>query len=108
MKLDRNINKSGKGKYALINLRKIPSDPRTPVELAEAILTNPECVEFGMVGSPDEFFVIKLKDRYASRALAGYAQAVDLDAEGDQEYSLEMSKIANRSGLAHPLCKRPD
>ena len=32
MKLDRNINESGKGKYALINLRKIPSDPRTPEE----------------------------------------------------------------------------
>lgn len=108
MKLDRNINQSGKGKYALINLRKIPSDPRTPEDLAAAILANPECVEFGMVGSPDEFWVIKLKDRYANRALVGYAKAIDLDAEGDQEYALEVSQLANRSGLAHPNCKRPD
>lgn len=108
MKLDRNINESGKGKYALINLRKIPSDPRTAEELAAAIIANPECVEFGMVGSPDEFWVIKLKDRYASRALIGYAKAVDLDPEGDEEYGCEVERLANRSGLAHPLCKRPD
>lgn len=72
MKLDRNINPSGKGKYALINLRKIPGAPRTAEELAASILANPECVEFGMVGSPDEFWVIKLKDRYAGRALAAH------------------------------------
>jgi hypothetical protein len=108
MQLDRNINKTGKGKYALINLRKIPTDPRTPLELAAAIMENPECVEFGAVGSPDEFWLIKLKDRYAGKALSAYAKAIDLDPDGDQEYCLEMQAIANRSGLAHPLCKRPD
>jgi hypothetical protein len=40
--------------------------------------------------------------------LHSYAQAVDLDAEGDREYSLGMSQLANRSGLALPYCKRPD
>lgn len=108
MKLDREINPSGKGKYALINMRKIPTDPRTPQELAAAILANPECVEFGEVGSPDEFWVIKLKDKYARRALCAYAKAVDLDAGGDQEYSQVVQSLANRSGRFHPLCKMPD
>lgn len=108
MKLDRNINPSGKGKYALVNLRKIPSDPRTPQELAMAILDNPECVEFGTVGSPDEFWVIKIKDRYAGGALRGYAESIELDTEGDAEYYSEVYALAKRSGLDHPLCKRPD
>ena len=108
MNLDRNINESGKGKYALINLRKIPSDPRTPEELATAILLNPECVEFGMVGDPDEFFVIKLKDRFSRAALSAYARVVELDTEGDKEYLVDLLDLADRSGSAHPLCKRPD
>ncbi len=56
MKLDRNTNPDGKGKYALINLR-----------------TNK--VEWGN-NLEDEFFVIKLKDRFAERALRAYALAV--------------------------------
>lgn len=45
MKLDRNINPSGKGKYTVINMRKIPSFPQNAQELAAAILANPECVD---------------------------------------------------------------
>lgn len=54
MKLDRNINPDGKGKYALINLRK-------------------NTVEWG---EPDQFFVIKYKDEFAAAALEAYAEAV--------------------------------
>lgn len=54
MALDRNVNKDGRGKYALINLR-----------------TNQ--VQWG---GDDQFFVIKYKDRFASAALQAYAQAV--------------------------------
>lgn len=107
MNIDRNINQTGKGKYILINNRKIPGNLRTPQELAAAILANPECVEFGLVRDPNEFFVIKLKDRYAGRALSAYANAVDLDPEGDREYAIAVTEIANRSGLFHPQCKRP-
>ena len=108
MKLDRNINRTGKGKYALINLRKIPGDPDTPQRLAASILEHPECVEFGSVGSPDEFWLIKLKDRYAGDALMCYANSVNRDPTGDKEYAREVMALANRSGTAHPLCKRPD
>ena len=108
MKLDRNLNQSGKDKYALINLRKITSDPRTPQDLAAAILANPEAVEFGAVGSPDEFWLIKLKDLYAGAALDGYANAIAVDPAGDAEYEIDVRLLANRSGKLHPLCKRPD
>jgi hypothetical protein len=108
MKLDRNLNPSGKGKYALINLRKVSSDPRTPQDLADAILANPEAVEFGAVGSPEEFWPIKLKDLYAADALRAYADAIDVDPQGDDEYAFEVRELARRSGKAHPLCKRPD
>lgn len=55
MKLDRNINPDGKGKYALINLR-----------------TNQ--VQWGGDGG-EQFFVIKYKDRFAAPALRAYAKA---------------------------------
>lgn len=54
MKLDRNVNPDGKGKYALINLR-----------------NNTVCW-----GGDDQFFVIKYKDAFASQALYAYAEAV--------------------------------
>lgn len=105
MKLDRNSKPSGNGKYAVINLRKIPGDPSTPQELAAAILANPECVEFGPVGSPEEFFVLKLKDKNAEAALQGYAsKALDNDAE----YAAEVAALSCRAGPHSPHCKTPD
>ena len=105
MKLDRNINPSGKGKYALINLRKIPGDPRTAAELAAAIIDNPECVEFGAVGSSDEFWLIKLKDENADAALFAYAGKA---LAQDPEYAADVACIAQRSGANSPFCKAPD
>lgn len=61
MKLDRNINPDGKGKYALLNLRK------NTVEWG----TEPE----------GQFFVIKYKDFFAVPALKAYAKAVLAEAE---------------------------
>jgi hypothetical protein len=102
MKLDRNLNQTGKGKYALVNLRKIEGDPRTAADLVAAIQSNPEAVEFS---SEDEFCVIKFKDKYAQAALHAYAVAA---SEDDIEYAAEVGRLAARSGPAHPLCKRPD
>ena len=106
MNLDRNIHPNGKGKYALINLRKIPGDPRTAEELAAAILANPECVEFGEVGGPDEFFVLKLKDLFADSGLLGYSHRARI--EGETEYAQQVFGLARRSGRLNPWCKRPD
>jgi hypothetical protein len=36
--------------------------------MAAAILVNPEFVQFGIVGELDEFWLIKVKDKYAAAA----------------------------------------
>lgn len=104
MLMDRNTNTGGKGKYALILLRSLPGDPRTPEELAAAILANPEAVDFGIRGSDSEFFVIRLKDKYAPKALEAYADAAE---EDDQDWSLQVRGMAGRAAR-HPGRKRPD
>jgi hypothetical protein len=86
MRLDRNVNPDGRGKYALINLR-----------------TNQ--VEWGDKAA-DEFFVLKLKDKYAMTALDAYAQAAELD--GNTEWADEIRELAARAGPLHPHCKVPD
>lgn len=90
MKLDRNKNPDGRGKYALINLRK-------------------STVEWGDTAN-DDFFVIKLKDRFAAPALRAYAEAVETRAnevgghEGLElhEYAGEIFGLANQAEN-HPL-----
>lgn len=84
MKLDRNINPNGMGKYALINLR-----------------TNK--IEWGNTPE-DEFFVIKLKDKYASAALDAYAKSCLKD---DPEFAKEVHELASKA-MFHPLKKKPD
>jgi hypothetical protein len=86
MKLDRNVNANGQGKYALINLR-----------------TNQ--VEWGCKGDKDEFFVIKLRDKNARIALLAYADSVACD---DKEFASEIRELAARSGSGSPYCKKPD
>jgi hypothetical protein len=105
MKLDRNINPTGKGKYALINMRKIEGDPRTPQELAAAILKNPEAVEFGATGTEGEFFVIKLKDQFADEGLGAYGEAA---WPHDREYGEAVLELSRRAGPNSPFCKKPD
>lgn len=104
MKLDRN-SAGGQGKYALVNLRKISGQPTTAQELAAAILANPECVEFGAVGSREEFWVIKLKDINADAGLYAYAGKA---IERDPEYAAEVAALARRAGPNSPFCKVPD
>ena len=93
MKLDRDINPDGCGKYAILNLRKLnhlcPSaEPfqRWSPEVAQAIKTLEEAgaLEWGQPGAPDEFFLVKLKDKYAAVALERYAAAARCD---DPEYA---------------------
>lgn len=61
MKLDRNVNQDGRGKYALINLR-----------------TNK--VEWGGEGGA-QFFVLKYRDKFAAPALRAYVAAARAEAE---------------------------
>ena len=106
MDLIRNTNHAGNGKYTVINMRKLEGNPQTAEELAAAILKNPEAVEFGRSGDPEEFFVIKLKDKHSSAALEAYADEAFHDDE--LEYSRQVRLLADRSGKNHPHCKKPD
>jgi hypothetical protein len=80
MRLDRNENNDGKGKYAIINLR-----------------TN--VVEHGRVGDPDEFFVMKLRDKHSKAALLAYAESIQKD---DYEFALDVFELASRAGVDSP------
>lgn len=105
MKLDRNINSDGKGKYALVKLRMLEGSFKTKEELAKAIMENPECLNLGEVGTPDEFFPILLKDAFAQNALQMYAKDAH---KHDKEYGVEIQEMVNRSGVNSPFMKIPD
>lgn len=106
MRLDRNINPDGIGKYALIKLREVP-------ELPASLKENPQCtcaavpvsaIDFGSTPTA-EFFVIRLKDKYAAAALAAYAKAAWDD--GEQEWAQEVQRLADAASV-HGLKRRPD
>jgi hypothetical protein len=105
MQLDRNENPDGKAKYALINLRKVSGAPKTPQELAAAILANPDCVEFGYIGHCDEFWLMKLRDKHAEPALRAYAESARAE---DPEFADQVLELADRAGPNSPFCKSPD
>lgn len=114
MKLDRNINGDGLQKYAAINLRKLNQLAPAPgtsqrwapeVEAALKTLSDVGVLEWGRTGEPDEFFLIKLKDKHAMAALMSYSHCIRKD---DLEFSEQVRELALRSGPMHPLCKNPD
>jgi len=81
MKLDRNLNKDGSGKYALINLRKL-REVRSP-ETARAlrILSDLGVVHWGDEGPGAQFWVMKYSDPFTWAALKAYALDVKSFAE---------------------------
>jgi hypothetical protein len=113
MKLDRNINPDGHGKYALLLLRNLENfrEPGTfggglPPSIAAAIKTLEQAGVIDWGNTPErEFFVIRLKDKYAAPALSVYAHEAFND---DPEYSAEIAVMALRAGRNSPFCKRPD
>lgn len=106
MKLDRNENADGHGKYALINVRLL-YQPGMPMEVLAAIqlLADKGVLEWGAVGTENEFFPIKLKDRHAAAALRGYAASIN---GADPEFAKEVLDLADRAGPNSPWCKDPD
>jgi hypothetical protein len=114
MKLDRNINSNGRGKYALLKLRKLDEftavdDPFQKVApaivKAMAVLEGAGIIDWGIAGTEAEFMVIRLKDKYAGEALGAYAAAAVSD---DPEYAGEIRDMADRAGPNNPWCKTPD
>jgi hypothetical protein len=85
MKLDRNENKDGRGKYALLNLRKLheiehgsrmDANRRTDIHNAVIHLRNAGLLHYGNEGPDEQFFVMKYKDKFTAPALRAYAEAV--------------------------------
>jgi hypothetical protein len=117
MKLDRNINGTGRGKYGLINHRRLLSVKRVrhisaadeakakAIEAAIELLETNAILDWGDPGTEGEFFVIKLRDEHAQGALRQYS----IDARyTDQDYAHDVADLARRAGADSPFCKKPD
>ena len=89
MKLYRNGNPNGRGKYGIVDLREDPYKK----------------IEFGLPGTKEEFFVIKLKDKHSKAALLAYAESAEFY---DKEFAEEVRELAARAGRDNPWCKDPD
>ena len=84
MKLDRNINSDGGGKYALVHMRKLrailegsPHNMNTQaVSHAVELLIDQGVVSLGDESPEDQFFVMKYKDKFTPDGLRGYAESV--------------------------------
>jgi hypothetical protein len=99
MKLDRNITQPRRGKYALIKLR--PSASGAPIIIEhnahrDSVLA--EAIDYGESLETD-FFVIRLKDKYAGPALRAYAEAAKAD---DPEYAAEIDALAEMAKAMIP------
>lgn len=107
MKLDRNINPDGKGKYALVKLR----DIGFPFAAQNGCALIPfHAIDFGTGTDPNcedpgaDFFVIRIKDKYAPAALIAYAAAASAD---DPEYAAEIHALSEKARLFTPK-RKPD
>lgn len=113
MKLDRNLNADGHGKYMLFLTRRYvelysPSsafDATSEVQAAINLLMNEGLIEDPPPGDPQEFFVFRLKDRHSRPALIAYADSV---RGTDPEFAAEIDDMAARAGELSPFCKEPD
>lgn len=76
MKLDRNKNANGTGKYALLNLRNIPLFNKQEINDAIEVLKSNHVLTFGNESPGEQFFVMKHKDKFTAPALVAYANAV--------------------------------
>lgn len=75
MKLDRNANPDGRGKYALVHLRRVR--PGSVVVDAIELLRREGVLTFGNESPGSQFFVMKHKDKFTAGGLRGYAEAIN-------------------------------
>jgi hypothetical protein len=129
MKLDRNINGTGRGKYGLVNNRKLQEYlavlpggaksgmPRSveeeelefeamKIHNAVRFLEDMGILDWGLEGTASEFFVVKLRDQHAEDALTAYARSA-LNG-GDVEYYHDVRALSDRAGIFSPFCKKPE
>lgn len=115
MKMDRDVNTDGTGKYALIKLRNMPTgddvlarQANAEVHAALEVLNGHGMLDWGNVHSESEFFVMRLKDKFSYRGLLGYMKAIELESEPDFEYAKAILEMVGRAGPYSPFCKLPD
>jgi hypothetical protein len=102
MRLDRNANPDGKGKYALIKLREDDVRPRLKIPNIVTVPVEASAIDLG--DTPDtEFFVIRLKDKNAANALMAYAVSCRVD---DPQFANEVHELALRAA-SHQRKTRP-
>jgi hypothetical protein len=108
MKLDRNKNPNGKGKYALVLMRQVPpwtdnSPKALAIHNALHTLDRNGCLDFGNAGYRD-FFVLRLRDVGAEAALRAYAEQF---RTSDPEWAKEIDALATKAA-ARTDKKQPD
>ncbi len=92
MKLDRNINPDGRGKYALINMRRVAeltaetcASPTGEINQALRVLAKFGALTYGFESEGEQFFVMKYKDRFTAAGLRGYAKACREESDAIRE-----------------------
>lgn len=116
MKLDRDVNSNKKGKYALLKLREVTDQEfdRIRGEISHnksehSYFPSQTYVPTSAVDLGDtddsEFFVLRLKDKYAHQTLMMYAVLALLD--GEREYAEAVIALAEKA-KSHPNQKKPD
>jgi hypothetical protein len=98
MKLDRNTNPDGHGKYAIIKLREHNISEAIKSPGIQGVMVAASAIDLG--DTPEtEFFVIRLKDKYAANALHAYSASCRTD---DPEFSREVQNLALRAAKFQP------
>lgn len=110
MKLDRNSNPAGRGKYALVNMRilnaaltsedlSLTKEERQQISGLFDLLRARGILTTGEESPGDQFFVVKYKDRFTAPALRAYACAVGVEASilkaaGHHDAAAELHEFA--------------
>jgi len=128
MKLDRNTNRGGRGKYALVNMRMmVPLLDRGEDHNPENndvqhlkdqmaihafnLLVERGIITLGNESPSDQFFVMKYKDKFTQHGLRAYASGVRAEAVNyqDQELKEFAEQMFREADLAQELGNRiPD
>lgn len=105
MKLDRNTNPDGRGKYGLLKLRRLAElkteDERNYSRATTALdmLQQLGVIHWGDEGPGEQFFVMKWKDKFTPPALQAYMRAVREEAIK----SKDMAQVASLVEYADQL-----
>lgn len=113
MRLQRNITQDGKCKYAIVRLDKLralqktyppmvsakPGDADQAATAALQTLERLNLIEYGEPGSPEECFVIKLKDKFCAPTLITYHEEIMAEFNKTKSAIEILKSIPNNSAV---------